>query len=1109
MTIETVISAFGAKTKNKLANVAASGQPEDQLRAPFESLLSDIADLANFPKASVLAVGESSITDLKTRPDYAVTVNNALVGFVELKAPGKGADPRKFKDPHDKAQWDRLRSLPNLLYTDGNSFSLWQNGELVGSVLTLLGDIESSGKKLAPPPGFASLFESFLRWQPVAPRSAKELAETTARLCRLLRDEVTEQLALKSPALTSLAEDWRKLLFPEANDKTFADGYAQAVTFGLLMARAKNITLSTGMDKVATELAHTSSLIGTALRLLTDNAENQQTLKTALGTLVRVLDAVDWNKISKGNSDAWLYFYEDFLGVYDNDLRKMTGSYYTPPEVVSAMVGLVDEALRSPRYGLHSGLASSSVTVADPATGTGTFFLGVLKRIADIVRADEGDGAVSGAIGEALKRLIAFEMQLGPFAVAQLRILAEVVSLTGKPPKTPPRMFVTNTLSDPEEEAGWIPAMLAPLANQRKDANRIMREEPITVVVGNPPYKEKAMGKGSWVESGAKNSKVPAPLADWMLPREWGAGAHAKHLRNLYIYFWRWATWKVYDNGPGNREGIVCFITVAGFLSGPGFQKMRAYLRETCDDIWIIDCSPEGHQPEVNTRIFQGVQQPVCIVMVSRSCKKMKGTPALVHFLSLPKGKREEKFTALAKMRLSNDGWIACPTGDRAPFLPVSTGMWSTFPSLEDLFVYNGAGVMPGRTWVIAPDVQSLERRWHRLINSPTQEKEILFHPHLRGGKPGDKHANKIVQKSLAGYKARIVPIAAEHGAMNPALRYGYRSFDRQWIIPDARLINQPNPELWELRSEKQLYLTAFTEESPRSGPSLTFTGLMPDLHHYKGSFGGRVFPLWRNHTAAESNFKPKLLSLLSTHYGYAVSTEDVIAYIAAIASHAAYTNRFQEDLTTPGLRIPITAERALFTRATQVGRRVLWLHTFGEQMADPANGMPQQQPRLPVDRRPTVPKQGAISEEPDEMPDTLGYDAGKHRLLIGHGYVDHVTSQMWAYEVSGKQVLTQWFSYRKRNRERPIIGDRRKPSSLGDIQPDHWLPEYTSELLNVLNVLGLLIDLEPTQAELLEEICAGSLISEAELKAAGAFESPAKSKVKTKGSEALHLFEA
>ncbi len=373
LTVESAISLFGERAKGKLANVGASGQPEDQLRSPFERLLQDMAALTNFT-SDVQAVGESSVASLKTRPDYAVTVQNALVGFVELKAPGKGGDPRKFRDPHDKEQWERLRSLPNLLYTDGNSFSLWQNGELVGSVLSLFGDIETSGRKLAPAPGLASLFESFLRWQPVPPRSAKDLAHTTARLCRLLRDEVTEQLALKSEALTSLAEDWRKLLFPEATDARFADGYAQAVTFGLLMARAKRITLSTGLQKVASDLAQTSSLIGAALRLLTDNASNQDTLKTALGTLIRVLDAVDWDKISKGNPDAWLYFYEDFLEVYDNDLRKLTGSYYTPPEVVSAMVGMVNEALSSPRYGLHGGLASSSVTVADPATGTGTLF---------------------------------------------------------------------------------------------------------------------------------------------------------------------------------------------------------------------------------------------------------------------------------------------------------------------------------------------------------------------------------------------------------------------------------------------------------------------------------------------------------------------------------------------------------------------------------------------------------------------------------------------------------------------------------------------------------------------------------------------------------------
>lgn len=223
------------------------------------------------------------------------------------------------------------------------------------------------------------------------------------------------------------------------------------------MTRAKNIKLSTGLQQVATTLSQTSSLIGTALRLLTDNAENQATLKTSLGTLTRVLDAVDWSKISKGHPEAWLYFYEDFLEVYDNQLRKQTGSYYTPPEVVGAMVGLVDEVLRSSRFGQHAGLAAPSVTVADPATGTGTFLLGVLRKIAATVKEDEGEGSGNGAINAAVKRLIGFEMQLGPFAVAQLRILAEIVELTGGPPKTPARMFMTNTLGNPNDDEGWIP----------------------------------------------------------------------------------------------------------------------------------------------------------------------------------------------------------------------------------------------------------------------------------------------------------------------------------------------------------------------------------------------------------------------------------------------------------------------------------------------------------------------------------------------------------------------------------------------------------------------------------------------------------------------------
>src|SRR5437899_8172799 len=121
---------------------AIAGAPEDQLRGPLDALMRDLAEVAGLPAKSVDLIGETTLAHLKTRPDFAVTVGNALVGFIEVKAPGKGADPRHFDDPHDKDQWNKLKSLPNLLYTDGNSFSLWRDGALESAIVHLEGNVE-------------------------------------------------------------------------------------------------------------------------------------------------------------------------------------------------------------------------------------------------------------------------------------------------------------------------------------------------------------------------------------------------------------------------------------------------------------------------------------------------------------------------------------------------------------------------------------------------------------------------------------------------------------------------------------------------------------------------------------------------------------------------------------------------------------------------------------------------------------------------------------------------------------------------------------------------------------------------------------------------------
>jgi hypothetical protein len=1083
-TLRTAVRRFGINTKTKLSNPAIKGQPEDQLRAPLERLLSDLAEL-RVPGASVTAVGETSQKDIKTRPDYAVTVSNVLVGFVEVKAPGKGADPRKFTDKHDKQQWLRLQALPNLVYTDGNQFSLWHNGEPIGSVVHLIGDVETSGADLDAPDSLLTLIDLFLQWEPVAPRDVKQLADTSARLCRLLREEVAEQLALKNPALTALAKDWRRVLFPDATDATFADGYAQAVTFGMLMARARNISLAQGLTNAAQKLGHT--LIGAALRVLTFSAETASL--TSIGTLVRVLGAVDWGLIGKGDKtdlDAWLYFYEDFLATYDNALRKQTGVYYTPAPVVSEMVRLVDEVLRT-RFDQVSGLASDAVMLADPAVGTGTFLLGVLRRIATTVEADRGAGAVAGAIDAAIKRLIAFEIQLGPFAVAQLRILAELKELIGAAPATTPRMFVTDTLANPYVEQEWLPYLYEEIAESRRQANEIKKHERIMVVLGNPPYKEKAMGRGGWIEEG--DDSTEPPLNAWLPPKEWGVGAHAKHLRNLYVYFWRWATWKVFDQNPDAKNGIVCFISTAGFLNGPGFQKMRDYLRRTTDEIWVIDCSPEGNRPDVPTRIFEEVSKEVCIVLASRSPSTDESVPARVRFRSLVKGTRSAKFESLRAITLDDPtGWADCSTAWRSAFLPAATGAWAQYVPIDECFAYSGSGVQPKRTWIYAPDAESLIGRWDALTGAPREKKEELFHPTLRNGKPADRHIRSVVAEGLPRLPHRATPIIDESGPCASPVRYAFQSFNRQWIIPDTRVITQPNRDLWETLSERQVYLTAVTQTSPTGGPAVTFTALVPDLDHYNGR-GGRVFPLWLDSAATTPNVRPGLLTALNSKLGRPLSANDVFAYIAGVLAHPAYTSRFQNDLAQPGLRVPITSDASMFFEAVELGRMILWLHTFGERFTDPKAGRQARPPRLSSLDAPKIPKGGAIGMSTEAMPDKLWYAASERRLHVGDGYVDGVPQEVWDYEVSGKQVLRTWFSYRKVNRERPIIGDRRPPSALGSIQPDHWLDEYTTELLNVLHVLGRLVELEPAQATLLDRICSAPTLTLEELRLAGAFE--------------------
>jgi hypothetical protein len=1093
--VAAAVSQFGAAVTPRLTSLA--GEPEDQMRGPLEVMLGSVAQALGL---RFDAVGESSLADLRVRPDYAAMVDGAISGYIEVKAPGKGADPTRWGvRSHDGKQWAKLKALPNVLYTDGQSWGLWRTGELEGEIVRLQGNVATSGADLSPDGDkLARLLQSFLRWAPIAPRSMSQLVNSVAPLTRLLRDEVIDTLqrerAVGTGPFTDLAEDWRGLLFPEANDAEFADGYAQSVAFALLLARTENIDFhGKAVETIARELGRTHSLMGKALGVLTD--ETIGALAVTLDTLVRVIAAVDFQRFAHHQADPYLHLYEHFLAVYDPALRRKTGSYYTPAPVVAAMTRLTDDILRT-RLGRAEGLADAGVTVVDPAMGTGTYVLRVLETIAATVEAAQGQGAVAARLRAAAARIVGIEVQTGPYAVAELRVAAELRQHGASPPPGGLRLYVADTLDDPFAEQARLAATMEPIAASRRSANRMKAQENVVVCIGNPPYREHARGHGGFMEDGAPNSAwTQPPLAAF---REPGNGQAEYVLSNLYVFFWRWATWKVFDAHADSRDGVICFITTSGYLKGPGFAGMRRYLRENASEGWVIDCTPEGHQPDVNTRIFGGVQQPVAIGIFVRRTDTTTTEAGRIRYRSVT-GRRDDKFDKLQALQLDDAEWEDCGDGWTDPFLPKSGDDWASSPKTSDLLPWVSQGVVGGRTWVFAPLASTLQNRWRALKAATGEAQERLFRP--------SRDANlERVKPGLHGFPHQAVSIKDDTSDGLTPVPVSYRSFDVQYVLPDDRVLSTPRTDLWRVRGDHQLYITELHSEAIRPGPALTFAAHTPDMHHFKGSAGGRVLPLYASADKSRPNLAPGLLDYLKTRLDVDVTPEDVVAYIASVTAHPAFTARYAIELRTPGIRVPLTSEQQVWIDAVALGQRVLWLHTRGERRADPAAGRPAGNPRVDdPQRRPKV--LVSIPDSATEHPDDLDYDPASSTLQVGTGSVGPVSQAVYDYEVSGMNVLRKWFGYRRATPP-PVRGER---SVLDDLRPEGWPSEYTTELLDLLNTLELVVELEQAQADLLERVVDNPRITVVDLTEAGVLPVPeaARTPVTRTNAEAqTELFE-
>lgn len=1072
--VSEAASDFGTACKSKLAG---PGDREAAIRTPLEGLLERFGE-----QLHVEAVFHDEVRDpeRRVRPDYGVSIDGAISGYVEVKAPGRGIDPAGFKG-HDLKQWDRQKDLPNLLYTNGTEWRLFRDGEPVGEpVLLSGGSLAKAGSQLSPPADFEELLTDFLRWKPAPIGSVTALVKAIAPLTRLLRDEVLEQLAAERKAVKvgapeyeqpflGLAADWRRLLFPAAKDEVFADGYAQTVTFALLLARSDGIELDGAtLHTVGDELGDHHSLMGRALQLLTDNVAKD--FKVTLDLLVRVIGAVEWPEVRKGKRDTYLHLYEHFLEEYDPDLRQQSGSYYTPIEVVEQMVRLTDEVLTSRLD--RQGFGDEKVFTVDPAMGTGTFLQAVIDRAADQIAAQHGPGMVRGLVTDLAKRLVGFELQTGPYAVAELRT-TDILRKTGAtPPPGGMRLYVTDTLDDPNAAIEQLASGLGAISDSRRQASIVKRDEPVTVVIGNPPYRERAEGDGGWVEMGSEGGRKSGKGADQAILDDFRAADNGQAeyvLKNLYIYFWRWATWKVFDAIPEDNAGVVCFITTSGYIGGPGFKGMREYLRRECSEGWVIDVSPEGMRPDVPTRLFPGVQQRLAIGIFARSANTSSDEPATIHHTTVT-GRRAEKFSALAEVRVDGPTWREARTRWRAPFTPAAESDWDEYPALADLMPWVSPGVKPNRTWVYAPDSTILDARWKALMDEedPGARAALLK-------ESGDRSLKRTVDP-LPGtdtHKANG-PLAAAKKDCPMPIRVGYRSFDRQWLIPDSRVIDRPRPDLWLARDSDQVFVVELHSKPISDGPGTVFSSLIPDMDHFKGSEGGRALPLL--HPDGTPNLAGGIASALADLLGESPAAEEVVAYIAGVVAHPAFTERFADELTTPGIRVPMTTDLELWREAVGLGRQVVWLHTYGDAFAS------DREERPPTDIR--FPKGDArqpLSLEPvTKMPEELCYRADTQILKLGDGEWGPVKPAVVDYTVGGRNVLKSWFNYRKKS-----PGGKRS-SPLDDIHVDEWPSEWTVELIDLLTVLTRLVELEPAQADLLDRILAGPIAAKDDLAAHG-----------------------
>jgi very-short-patch-repair endonuclease len=538
-----------------------------------------------------------------------------VIGYIEAKAPGA-----KLDQVEESEQLQRYRhTFPNLILTDFYEFRLYRNGVLLERALLARFFIPKA-LKTAPPveqvEKLTQLFKTFFSFALPPSFTAEDLARELARRTRFLRDNVIRiELAQKQKDIYGFYKAFQKYLIASLTEEQFADLYAQTITYGLFAARTRT------QNSFNRELAYclipsTIGILRNVFKYISIGEPSPQ-METIVDDIAAVLNAADVRAIltqyyQQGRGDdPILHFYETFLSEYDPETRERRGVYYTPQPVVRYIVRAVHDLLKT-RFGMADGLAGERVTLLDPAAGTLTFPAEAIQLAFQEFTNKYGTGAKGNFLRKhILPHFYAFELLMAPYAIGHMKI-GFLLEALGVPLQHGERFqfYLTNALEMEDLQQIEIPG-LSSLAEESHHAARIKNEEPILVIIGNPPYSGISANQNKWTEQLLKTDLDGAQSYYTVDGKPLGE-KNPKWLQDDYVKFLRFAQWKIHRAG----RGIVAMITNHSYLDNPTFRGMRQSLLKTFDEIYILDLhgnslkretAPDGSPDENVFDIRQGV----------------------------------------------------------------------------------------------------------------------------------------------------------------------------------------------------------------------------------------------------------------------------------------------------------------------------------------------------------------------------------------------------------------------------------------------------------------------------------------------------------------------